>query len=47
LPAGQEHFLKLNAELSQEWPVITEMQDPPADADKWREVKDKLKYLER
>jgi ferredoxin len=34
-------------ELSQQWPVITEMKDPPEDADEWREVKDKLKYLER
>jgi ferredoxin len=47
LPAGQEHFLELNAELSQDWPVITEMKDPPADADEWREVKDKLQYLEK
>lgn len=47
VPEGQEHFLKLNAELSQAWPVITEMKDPPADADEWREVKDKLEYLER
>jgi len=43
LPAGQEQFLELNAELSREWPVITEMKDPPEDADEWREVKDKLK----
>jgi len=47
LPAGQEHFLALNTELSQDWPVITEMKDPPEDADEWREVKDKLKLLER
>ena len=47
IPAGQEHYLELNAELSLEWPVITEMKDPPADADEWREVKDKLQYLER
>lgn len=47
LPAGQEQYLALNAELSQNWPVITEMKDPPEDADEWREVKDKLKYLER
>ena len=47
VPEGQEHFLKLNAELSLEWPVITEMQDPPADHEKWRDVKDKLKYLEK
>jgi ferredoxin len=47
LPAGQEQFLEINAELSRDWPVITEMKDPPEDADEWREVKDKLKYLER
>jgi ferredoxin len=47
LPPGQEKFLELNAELSRDWPVITEMQDPPADADDWRDVKDKLQYLER
>ena len=28
-------------------PVITEMEDPPEDSDEWREVKDKLQYLER
>ena len=47
IPAGQEQYLALNEELSQIWPVITEMKDPPADADDWREVKDKLQYLER
>ncbi|MEJ2256812.1 MAG: ferredoxin family protein, partial [Woeseiaceae bacterium] len=47
LPAGQEQFLEINAELSRDWPVITEMKDPPEDADEWREVKDKLQYLER
>jgi ferredoxin len=43
----EEQFLELNADLSRSWPVITEMKDPPADADDWREVKDKLQYLER
>jgi ferredoxin len=47
MPAGQEKFLELNAELSQIWPVITEMKDPPEDADEWREVSDKLQHLER
>jgi ferredoxin len=47
LPEGQEKFIELNAELSQDWPVITEMKDAPADADDWREVKDKLQFLER
>ncbi len=47
LPAEQQQFLELNAELSESWPVITEMIDAPEDADDWREVKDKLEYLER
>jgi len=47
LPAGQEKFLQINIDLSQDWPVITEMKDAPEDADEWREVKDKLQYLER
>jgi ferredoxin len=47
IPAGQESFLKLNAELSAAWPVITDAKDPPADADDWREVTDKLQHLER
>ena len=41
------HFLELNAELSAKWPVITEMKDPPEDSDQWRDVKDKLQYLEK
>ena len=47
LPEGQEDFLQLNAELSAQWPVITEAKDPPADADDWREVKEKRHLLER
>jgi ferredoxin len=47
LPAGQEHFIALNAELSLEWPVITEMEEPPPDATEWDGKPDKLKLLER
>jgi ferredoxin len=47
LPDGQEQFIALNAELSQAWPVITEMKDPPPDADDWKDKPDKLQYLER
>ena len=47
IPDGQEHFLELNAELSQVWPVITEAGDPPEDAEEWEDVEDKLEYLER
>jgi|TARA_B100000809_G_scaffold250752_1_gene283549 ferredoxin len=47
LPKDQQEFMALNVELSALWPVITEMKDPPADADQWREVTGKLQYLER
>jgi ferredoxin len=47
IPPGQEHFLDLNAELSAQWPVITQQKDAPEDADDWASVKDKLKHLEK
>ena len=47
LPKEMEHFLELNAELSQSWPVITEAKDPPADAEEWDGKPDKLSQLER
>lgn len=47
VPDGQEHFVELNAELAKSWPVLNEAKPAPADADDWKEVKDKLTYLER
>jgi ferredoxin len=47
LPEGQEHFIKLNAELSLEWPVITEQKDPPPDATEWDGKEGKLELLEK
>jgi len=47
LPEEQNKFLALNAELSESWPVITEMKDAPPDEAEWREVKDKFQYLEK
>ncbi|MEM9208250.1 MAG: ferredoxin FdxA [Pseudomonadota bacterium] len=47
LPPEQAEFVELNAELSQSWPVITEMKPALEDADEWKDVEDKLEYLER
>lgn len=47
LPSDQSHFLKLNEELSQEWPVITEMKDALPDADEFADQKGKLDMLLR
>lgn len=47
LPENQRHFIGLNAELSKRWKPIVEKKDAPADADEWRGVKDKLRFLVR
>ena len=48
VPENQQHFIALNAELSQAgWKTIVERRDPLPDADTWAKVKDKLDMLER
>lgn len=45
VPADQQEFIALNAELSGKWPTITRSRDPMPEADKWKDVKDKLRHL--
>jgi len=47
VPEGQKKLIALNAELAKLWPVIAEAKPALPDADAWKDVKDKLKYLER
>ena len=47
LPADQENFLELNAELAEIWPNITEKKEAPADAADWEGKPGKLALLER
>lgn len=47
VPADQQTFIELNAELARQWPVITEKKDAPEDAEEWDGKPDKLKLLER
>jgi len=47
LPEEQKKFTTLNAELAKLWPVIADTKPGPADADQWKDVKDKLQLLER
>jgi ferredoxin len=47
VPAGQEHFIELNAELSQVWQGINNATDPLPDADEWIDVEEKIQYLAR
>ncbi len=47
VPAAQQVFIALNAELSKAWPSIVERKDAPPDADDWNKQPDKAKLLER
>jgi len=47
LPENQIHFIELNAELAQKWPVITERKPALVDAEQWKGIPDKLSHLER
>ncbi|WP_304985313.1 ferredoxin FdxA [Coxiella-like endosymbiont] len=47
LPQEKQYFLKLNAELAKQWPIITAKKEAPKDADDWADIPDKLQYLER
>jgi ferredoxin len=47
VPADQQHFIALNAELSELWPTLTKKEPEPADAAEWAEVTSKLHLLQR
>ena len=47
VPASQEQFTELNADLAKIWPAITRTQDPLPDAEEWKDVPDKLPQLKR
>jgi len=47
LPEDQKAFIQLNADLSRDWPVINTIKPAMDDAEQWKEVFDKLQYLEK
>lgn len=47
VPEDQKQFIELNAELSKQWPVINVCKGGLPDKEQWKDVKDKLQYLER
>ena len=46
LPADKLSYINLNAKLSKNWPIISTMKPAPDDADSWKDVPNKLDYLE-
>ncbi len=47
LPAEQEKFIAINAELAEKWPTITEVKDALPDADEWNGKAEKADLLEQ
>ncbi len=47
VPADQQDFTALNAELAREWKPITRTKMPLPDAEEWREIKIKRRELLR
>lgn len=47
VPAAQKEFTALNAELSKVWKPLVERKPAPADADDWKDVKDKKHLIEK
>jgi ferredoxin len=47
VPADQQKFIALNAELAKTWPSITRTKEPLPDAEEWKDVREKLQYLQR
>ena len=46
VPAGQEKFLALNAELARDWPTIVKKRPPLPDAERWATIEDKFIHLQ-
>jgi ferredoxin len=47
VPEDMQEFIRLNVELAEIWPNITEKKEGLPDAEEWDGVKGKLKDLER
>jgi ferredoxin len=47
VPADQQEFIKLNEELARHWPSITKTKAPLDEAEQWKDVTNKLEFLQR
>jgi ferredoxin len=47
VPGDQLAFIKINADLSRQWPSITKRKPPLPDAEEWKDRKNKLSELKR
>lgn len=47
VPADQQEYIDLNAQLARNWPSITKTKAPLAEAEEWKDQTGKLQYLQR
>jgi ferredoxin len=47
VPTAQREYTALNAELAKAWPAITDTKEPLPTAEEYKDVREKLQYLER
>ena len=47
VPADQQEFIKLTDQLARVWPSSTKTQAPLAEAEEWKDAKNKLEFLQR
>lgn len=45
VPDSMKHYIALNAERAQEWPVISQKSEPLPEAEKWSKVEEKFAQL--
>jgi ferredoxin len=43
----QQQMIEFNRKFAERWPVINVKKDPLPDADKWKDVKNKLQYVKQ
>lgn len=47
IPQDQRKFYAINVELAKTWPSITKRKDALPDAEQWKDVKEKIQYLQK
>jgi ferredoxin len=46
VPEDQQDFIEINEILTEKWPVIESVKEPPSDYLEWKEIKDKRQFIE-
>ena len=47
VPENMQEYIAINVELSRKLPTITRSKEPLPEADKWKDEKDKIRFLKK